>query len=177
MAVDLVAIAAGALSGRLTGELGVRLPLQAGKGYSVTYPGLDAGIRHALYLGETKTVVSQYDGALRVAGTMEFSGLNQRLSPARVRGLRAAARRYLRDPLPEEGQAWVGRRPMLPDGLPAIGRLPGLENAFVSTGHATNGVFMAPASGLALAQLSVRGAADVDLAPFDPGRFQGRQRS
>jgi D-amino-acid dehydrogenase len=172
IAGDIFVLAAGVWSGALAQQLGIRLPIQAGKGYSLTFPRLRTGVRHALYFGDTKVVLSQYDAALRIAGTMEFSGHNEYLDPARIRSLRAAAQRYLAAELPAgDGVAWTGMRPMTPDGLPAIGRLPGLRNAFVSTGHATNGVFMAPSSGEALAQLAVHGEAGVDMAPFDPGRF------
>ena len=80
-------------------------------------------------------------------------------------------RPYLRaDLAAEEGEAWVGMRPMTPDGLPAIGRLAPWRNAFVSTGHATNGVFTAPASAELLAEIAVRGDA-AEIPAFSPLRF------
>lgn len=65
--------------------------------------------------------------------------------------------------------------PCTDDGLPVIGRLPGLENAYVATGHSCWGILNAPATGEALAQLVVDGkATSVDLAPFSPARFLPR---
>ena len=63
-------------------------------------------------------------------------------------------------------------RPVTADGLPLIGRVPGVEGAFVATGHSVWGMLNGPATGEAMAELIVDGAATtVDIAPFDPGRL------
>ena len=62
-------------------------------------------------------------------------------------------------------------RPVTRDGLPLIGRVPGVEGAYVATGHSVWGILNAPATGEAMAELIADGAAhSVDLSPFDPGR-------
>ena len=61
-------------------------------------------------------------------------------------------------------------RPVTRDGLPLIGRVPGLQNVYVATGHSVWGILNAPATGEAMAELIVDGSArTVDLTPFDPG--------
>jgi len=63
------------------------------------------------------------------------------------------------------------------DGLPLIGRIPGLRSAYVATGHGPWGMLNAPATGLALAELIATGApSSVDLGPFDPARLLPRRR-
>ena len=63
-------------------------------------------------------------------------------------------------------------RPVTQDGLPLIGAIPGLDGAYVATGHSVWGILNAPATGEAMAELIVDGAArTVDLAPFDPARL------
>ena len=63
---------------------------------------------------------------------------------------------------------------MTDDGLPLIGRVPGMAGAYVATGHGPWGMLNAPATGLALAELIVDGRArSVDLSPFDPARLAG----
>ena len=63
-------------------------------------------------------------------------------------------------------------RPVTQDGLPLIGAVPGLEGAYVATGHSVWGILNAPATGEAMAELIVDGAPrTVDLAPFDPARL------
>src|SRR5438445_7766044 len=64
-------------------------------------------------------------------------------------------------------------RPVTRDGLPLIGRVPGVEGAYIATGHSVWGILNAPATGEALAELILDGAArTIDLAPFDPGRLR-----
>jgi D-amino-acid dehydrogenase len=65
-------------------------------------------------------------------------------------------------------------RPMTPDGLPAIGRLPGTTNTYVSTGHGMLGVTLAAGSARALTELVVHRTRPPQLAPFDPARFRPR---
>jgi glycine/D-amino acid oxidase-like deaminating enzyme len=63
-------------------------------------------------------------------------------------------------------------RPVTRDGMPLIGRIPGVEGAYVATGHSVWGILNAPATGEAMAELIADGAAhSVDLSPFDPGRI------
>ena len=172
LAADQVLIAAGAWSGALASMAGVCLPMQAGKGYHVTVAGPDLRLHHPMYLMESRIAVSPFEGALRMSGTMELSGINLRLDPRRVAAIRHGADRYL--PGWQRGaseSSWVGMRPLTPDGLPVIGRAPGYENLFLATGHAMLGVTLGPATAAAIAGLMCDGRADVDLAPFDPARF------
>jgi glycine/D-amino acid oxidase-like deaminating enzyme len=63
-------------------------------------------------------------------------------------------------------------RPVTADGLPLIGRVAGLEGAYLATGHSVWGILNAPATGEAIAELIVDGVArTIDLSPFDPGRL------
>ena len=175
-----VVIAAGTWSAPLLRELGHRLPLQAGKGYSFSVR-LAAAPRHPLYLGDKRIVASPMNGTVRIAGTMELSGDNRRLDWRRIVAVAAASRHYLgnwyehpddlmgliRDP-------WVGGRPLLPDGLPVIDRLPGQRNVFVSTGHGMLGITLGAASGRALSDYMLSGRRPAVLTPFRFDRFGRR---
>ncbi|GBF88234.1 hypothetical protein Rsub_00946 [Raphidocelis subcapitata] len=67
--------------------------------------------------------------------------------------------------------------PITSDGLPFIGRVPGVRGAFIGAGHSCWGILNGPATGLALAELIADGAAaSVNLAPFDPARGAGRHQ-
>ena len=173
IAGDAFVLAAGVFTGPLAAWLGVRLPLTAGKGYSVTVSGANLSFAHAIYLAGTKAVLSPFEGAVRIAGTMELSGVNDVLDPLRVAGLRAAVGRHLRTELcGAKEEAWTGMRPLTPDGLPVIGRLAPLANVFACTGHGANGIFMAPASAELLADWLTGEVSAQAAAPFDPGRFR-----
>ena len=116
---------------------------------------------------------SPFDGALRLAGTMEFSGLGSGFDSRRLAGMMRASEAYL--PGWRSGGrtvAWSGPRPVTPDGLPVIGRLPAYENAFVATGHAMLGITLAPATAEAATGLMCGDDPGVDLAGFDPARFR-----
>ena len=169
---DEIVLAAGAWTGGIAERFGVPLPVQGGKGYSVTVPMTRGSFTRPLYLGEAKIGASPFEGAVRFAGTMELSGINLALDPRRIRGLRQGIGRYMRRPPgPTEGTEWVGMRPLTPDGLPMLGRAPGQDKLFIATGHAMLGVTLAPATGEAIAQLVTDPKAGSLFAPFDPGRF------
>ena len=169
---DAVLIAAGAWSGEVAKLAGINLPMQAGKGYNVTVQNPELKIQHATYFSEVRVACSPFDNALRVSGTMELSGVNTRFDPRRLDAIRRGATRCLGAWDRGSGEtSWVGMRPMLPDGLPAIGRAPGFDNLFMATGHAMLGITLGPATAAAIAGL-MTGASDVpDLTAFDPGRF------
>ena len=173
IAADAVVIAAGAWTPLLAKLVGVRLPIQAGKGYSLDYSPPPHAVRHAMYLHEDRVAVTPWDGSVRLAGTMEFSGLNSKIAPARVAAIaragHAALRNWPLDPTPIA--PWVGPRPMTPDGLPIIGRLPGFQNLAIAAGHAMLGVTLAPATAEALAELLSTGNLPAVLRPFAPDRF------
>jgi D-amino-acid dehydrogenase len=172
-----VVVAAGTWSGPLLRGLGYKLPLQAGKGYSFSVR-LDTAPSHPLYLGDRRVVASPINGAVRIAGTMELSGNNRRLDWRRLVAVASASRHYLGDwyEHPDDligliRDPWVGGRPLLPDSLPVIDRLPGAANAFVSTGHGMLGVTLAPASGRALSEYMLSGRRPGVLEPFRFDRF------
>jgi D-amino-acid dehydrogenase len=169
---DVVVIAAGAWTGILARSAGARLPVEAGKGYTVTVVEPALRLQRPVYFGEARLGLSPFDGALRVGGTMELSGLNVRLDRRRVETIRSAASRVL--PGWERGRSvstWVGARPLTPDGLPIVGRVPGLGNLFVATGHGMLGMTLAPATAVMVADLITGGAAEADLPELAPGRF------
>ncbi len=173
-AVDAIVIAAGAWSAPLCRKLGYRLPLQAGKGYSFSV-ALPRQPRRPLYLLEAKVAVTEMAGRTRFAGMMELTGADTRLQPRRLAALEHHARRYLRDWATPQN-AWAGLRPMVPDGLPVIGAIPGTDNAFLATGHAMLGITLAPVTAKAVADL-LDGREDPLLEPFTPARFGRRGRA
>jgi D-amino-acid dehydrogenase len=170
---DEIVLAAGAHSGAMARELGARVRVDAGKGYSLHYEPAPLSVGRALYLYESRVAVTPFNDSLRLAGTMEFSGLNTSLRPRRVAAIGAAARRYLQGwPAGIEGRPWAGMRPMTPDGLPVIGRI--ADNVSIASGHAMLGVTLGPATGEAIADLLTTGK-DAAVRLFDPTRFSRRR--
>jgi len=177
---ETVVVAAGAWTPRLLKSLRVSLPIEAGKGYSIDLtpaPPLPRPVSRPLYLHETRVAITPLNGMIRLAGTMELSGLNHVVRQERVAAIARSAGWAIRgwpEVTPASGpgvQIWNGPRPMTPDGLPVIGRLPGYRNLIVASGHAMLGVTLAPATGEAVAELVTTGRAPDAIAPFDPARF------
>jgi D-amino-acid dehydrogenase len=164
-------VAAGAWSAKLLRPHGWKLPLEAGRGFSLTLPGNPPNLRTAAILMEPRVALTPMAGRLRLGGTMELAGLRETLVPARLAALTEAWNAHMATPLGDTSQAtpWTGLRPCSPDGLPYLGRLaPGLT---VATGHAMLGISLAAVTGELVAQL-VRGERPgMDLAPLDPLRF------
>jgi D-amino-acid dehydrogenase len=170
---DAVVIAAGAWSARVARLLGASLPIRPGKGYSVDYVPGQLRSACTVMLSEAHCAVTPLDGATRVAGTMEFGGLDERISAVRLRAVRLAPTRYFRawDPDAPSLAPSAGLRPMTPDGLPVIGRLRPFGSVYVASGHAMLGLTLAPRTGALLADMILDGADPDVLAPFSPRRF------
>jgi D-amino-acid dehydrogenase len=176
IAADSVVIAAGALSVPVTRLLGARLPMTAGKGYSVSVacPELPEA---PMYLVESRVGATPLTGRLRLAGTIEFSGLNSRLDRRRITSLTRAARAYFPAlDWTDVAEEWTGMRPLCPDGLPVLDRVPGTANAYVATGHSTLGITLAAVTGAHMAEFVSTGSAPPALRPFRFPSYAGRPR-
>lgn len=172
VAGDQFVVAGGARSGEIVRELGIKLPMQAGKGYSITLSQPAVELKRPIYVNEARIAISPFDGALRVGGFMEFSGINETLYPHRVRALKTGAARFFKGPFTGRSEeAWTGMRPLTPDGLPVIGRTRRFDNLLLATAHAMMGVTLAPVTGTIIAELITAGRTAIDIAPSDPDRF------
>lgn len=164
---DRVVVAAGAWTGRVLAELRSPVRQEPAKGYSVTAVGVGTKPLHPLYLAEAKVGCSPFEGGVRLAGTLELTGTDLRLSARRLGAVVRSAEAYLRDWRPVSPDLeWAGLRPLPPDSLPLIGRAPGHEGLFVATGHGMLGITLAPATGAALAPLVLRDEEPPELVPF-----------
>lgn len=169
---DEIVLAAGAWSPVLARMLGLTLPLQPGKGYSVTYRRPANGPRMPLLLGEARVGVTPMEGRLRFAGTLELAGLDFSIDRRRVNAIVRAPARYVRgvDDLPVI-EIWRGLRPCTPDGLPMIGRSERLDNLILATGHAHIGVSLGPVTGKLVSQLAADEKPLVEVTALKPERF------
>jgi D-amino-acid dehydrogenase len=173
-AADALVLAGGSWSGALARQLGLRLPLQPGKGYALTIDGPTQRLRTAAILVEARAAATPLGERLRIGGTMEIAGFDPRLTPGRIEGIKRAAQRYFpRLPRAELDAAnpWMGFRPVSPDGLPYLGRAPRHPNVVVATGHAMMGFSLGPVSGQLVAELVAGERPSVDLTLLAPGRF------
>jgi D-amino-acid dehydrogenase len=167
-----VVLAVGAWSAPLGRQLGLRLPIQPGKGYSITYSRPARAPRRPLVLKERLVCVTTWADGFRLGSTMEFAGYDTRLNRVRLDALERGAAEYLHQPVgPRKLAEWYGWRPMTWDDLPIIGAAPGYDNLLLATGHGMLGITMSAATGRLVADLIAGRPPAFDPAPYSPARF------
>jgi len=172
---DEFILCAGSWSPLLARSLHLRIPMQAGKGYSLTLPRPRQSPQICAILAEARIAVNPMDGALRFGGTMEIAGLNEDINPIRVRGIIDAVPRYYPDLGPADFDGvlpWHGLRPCSPDGLPYLGRSARFSNLVIATGHAMMGISLGPITGRLAAEILSGERPGFDLSLLSPDRYQ-----
>jgi D-amino-acid dehydrogenase len=170
---DAVVIAAGAWTPLLERLIGCRVPIQPGKGYSITMPRPAACPSVPLLFEEDRVAVTPFRSGYRLGSTMEFAGYDATLNRRRLDLLRAGAGHYLVEPVAEPvREEWWGWRPMVYDGKPVIDRSPARDNVLVAAGHGMLGLSMAPATGKLVAELLDGATPHLDPAPYSFARFR-----
>lgn len=168
---EAAVVATGAWTPRLRRQLGCRIPIEPGKGYSLTTPRPTRAPRIPMIFEEHRVAITPMHSGYRIGSTMEFAGFDATMNPRRLQLLRDGARHYLHEPWSEPTlETWWGWRPMTADGKPYIGPVPGCENLFVAAGHGMLGVSMAPATGKLVAELLCRQTPHFDPQPYSVDR-------
>ncbi|MEJ7931089.1 FAD-dependent oxidoreductase [Ramlibacter sp. AN1015] len=168
---DGVVVAAGAWSRPLAADLGLRVPLETQRGYHVTVASNNLALRHTVMAPENNLMVNPMAMGLRLAGSVEFAGLQAPPDYARADVLLAKGREMFPHLDASRTTRWMGHRPCLPDSLPVIGRAPRLANAWLAFGHGHVGMCGAASTGREIAHLVAGRPTQVDLQPFRADRF------
>ena len=169
---DEFVLAAGSWSSFLSKKLGLKLLLQAGKGYRINTEK-PTGIAIPAILAEAKVAVTPMHGFTRFAGTMEIAGINHNINKVRVEAISNAATQYYPNIVlsqEEKDNAACGLRPISPDGLPFIGKSKKCNNLTIATGHAMMGWSMATATGKLVSEIISEQKPSLSLNPFHPDR-------
>ena len=174
-AADEFVLAAGSWSPGLLRQLRIALPVQPGKGYSITVSDPPVQLRFPLLLEEARVAVTPMGSRLRFSGTMELAGMETSVDMRRVRALLRSVPAYLGNVDParmERGDIWAGLRPCSPDGLPFLGRFRNCENLIAAAGHAMVGISLAPITGKLVAEIVHGRIPSIDLLPLRPDRYR-----
>ena len=172
LAADLFVVAAGAWTPLLNRQLGCRVPIQPGKGYSLTMPRPAICPKMPLIFPETRVAVTPFQSGYRLGSTMEFAGYDESIRPERLQLLKDGSDGYLREPYCEPVlEKWFGWRPMTYDSLPIIDRSPSYDNVYIAAGHNMLGLSMATATGKLVAELAAGASPHVDPKPYRAIRF------
>ncbi|OAA24701.1 D-amino-acid dehydrogenase [Frankia sp. EI5c] len=166
---DAVVLAAGSWLPPLAARFGVRMPVQAGRGYSFSVPVKEPPTG-PVYFPASRVACTPIGSELRIAGMMEFRRPDAPRDPRRIDAIVAAAGGLLRGvDLRARALEWMGPRPCTPDGLPLLGPTSS-PRVHVAGGHGMWGITLGPITGRLVARALVTGRTPAALLPFDPLR-------
>lgn len=165
-------LAAGIETAGLARQVGLRVPVEGGRGYSFDVRRGDLPVRTPVYVYDGRLALTPFDDFTRVVGMMELGARRPTVRPGGVRTMNRVGRESFREWPGQSRTPWAGIRPMTPDGLPVIGSVPGLENLCIAGGHGMLGVTLSLRTGDAIAEIIRTGDnTDPILRPFTPARF------
>lgn len=167
-----VAVTTGAWSGKLCRRLGLSIPLESERGYHIELVEPSAMPNGTLLIASGKFVITPMDGRIRLAGFVEFGGLDAGPSRAPIELLKRQARALLPGIQWKETREWLGHRPAPSDSIPLIGAVENVKGAYLGFGHHHVGLTGGPKTGAILASLISGSRPNLDLAPYSPMRFQ-----
>jgi len=171
---DELVLCGGSWSPNLVSDLGLKLPMQAGKGYSLTLSKPRELPQICSIFTEARVAVTPMGGTLRFGGTMEIAGLNEDINPVRVQGIIKSVPNYYPKFTTEDFagiQPWRGLRPCSPDGLPYLGRTAKFSNLTIATGHAMMGLSLGPITGKLVSEILSGEKPSHDLTLLNPDRY------
>ncbi len=169
--------AMGAWSTHWSKQLGCTIPIQPGKGYSVTMDRPEHSPSFPMLFPEEKVGVSPFETSMRLGSMMEFVGYDTSIPEYRIQQLRDAARPFLKASVDGAAkETWYGWRPMTWDSLPIIGPVPETSNAHLATGHNMLGMSLATSTGRLIAEMLSGDTPHIDVTPFSPSRFAGKAK-
>jgi D-amino-acid dehydrogenase len=170
---ETVVLANGAWAPALGRTVGLRMLVEPGKGFSLTYGAGAEVFARPLRLAEARIMVSSMRENVRVTSKLDLVGLNTRVRERRVRATAPIAERFVSLPAGiDRARSWAGLRPLTPDGLPMIGRCPRVDRLVLATGHGHMGISLSAVTGDAVAKIAAGEPPGFDPAPVRPDRFQ-----
>jgi len=172
--VDEIILCGGSWSPVIARELGLKIPIQAGTGYSLTLAQPRELPQLCSIFTEARMAVTPMGSSLRFGGTMEISGLNEEINPVRVQGIIKSVAKYFPKFSPADFESikpWRGLRPCSPDGLPYLGRTAKFSNLILATGHAMMGMSLSPITGKIVGEIVSGENPTFDLRLLSPDRY------
>ena len=172
IACDTAIVTAGVWSGPLAKRLGISVPLESERGYHLELIEPSAMPRSPVMVASGKFVATPMEGRIRLAGIVEFGGLDAAPSRAPFELMRKNARAAFPGVTWKDEVEWMGHRPAPADSIPIIGDVPGIEGAYMGFGHHHIGLTGGPKTGRLLAQMIAGRTPNADLSVYAPARFK-----
>ena len=171
---DEIVICGGSWSPGVVRGLHLKIPMQAGKGYTLTLPKPRQLPQICAIFTEARVAVTPMGDSLRIGGTMEIAGLTEEINPVRVRGIIRSVPKYYPDFKAEDFEGirpWCGLRPCSPDGLPYVGRTTRYHNLAIATGHSMMGLSLGPITGRLMAEILSDEKPSINIQMLNPDRY------
>ena len=170
---ETVVVAAGAWSARLSSRLGVTIPLETERGYHVMLPKDSELLRRPVMHADRGFIATPMDNGLRIAGTVEFAGIDAQPDYRRAKSLLSHARAMFPVLQSETLDYWMGCRPSIPDSVPVIGHCPNAKSVIFAFGHGHLGITGAAMTGRLVGELAAgEPTTAIDMTPYRPERFR-----
>ena len=171
MPVDNLVVCAGVHSGEISAMLGEPVPIEAERGYHVTYTDPALQLPMPVHVSDVKVFVTPMEMGVRVAGQAEFAGIYAPPNYQRADVLETHMRRMFPQVHTADKTRWMGRRPSMPDSLPVLGRSVKHANVCYAFGHGHLGLCGGAPSGRLIADLISERKPAIDLTAFRIDRF------
>lgn len=171
IACDACILATGVWSKGLAAKLGLTVPLESERGYHLELIEPSAMPKSPAMVASGKFVVTPMEGRLRLAGVVEFAGLDAPAARAPMELLKRNAKSAFPGLTWKDTAEWMGHRPATTDSIPLIGPVPGQAGAYLGFGHQHIGLTGGPETGRLLAQMIAGRQPNIDVSAYSPARF------
>ena len=177
VAAAKVAITAGAWSPLLTKELGVKIPVEAESGYHLDLWDANKMPRVPTLVPNKKFILTPMEGRLRIAGAVEFGGVQNTGSEAPFDLLKEGIEQVIPDLRYSDVTRWMGHRPAPTDSIPIIDQLPHISGIFLGFGHQHVGLTGSARTGQLLAQIICGQVPSINMSDYSVTRFMQHHRT
>jgi len=171
MPVETLVICGGVHSGELTARLAESVPIEAERGYHVTYSDPRLEVPMPVHVSDAKVFVTPMEMGVRIAGQAEFAGIYADPNYERAEVLERHMQRMFPGVHSADKTRWMGRRPSMPDSLPVIGPSVKQRNVYYAFGHGHLGLCGGAPTGRIIADLIAGRKPAIDIAPYRVDRF------
>ena len=163
---DRIVITAGTWSKQLLATMGIRVPLEAERGYHVMMKHPEPNLHHPINVFEDSMFLSPMEHGFRLTSGVELANTEAPPDFTRIRRMIPRAVRAVKGLREEQSRIWMGYRPSMPDSVPRLGAIPGHENVFVGFGGGHIGMTLGPTIGKITADLIADREPQIELTPY-----------
>jgi len=171
LAADRIVVATGVWSKSLTAPLGDKISMETERGYHLFLKDPSFKPPNPYMIADGKFAITPMDDGLRLAGVVEFGGLDAPASKAPIELLRAHTKRVYPTLEWSVEEQWMGHRPSTTDSLPVLSRASKAPNVIYAFGSQHIGLTIGPRLGKMAADLAMDVATNSDISPYRADRF------